>query len=169
MELESAARRMLLGRSDVRGYVQERVFKDKLLEQVQGTGRSAVVVRTAGWWSPADDVQTVEFPVLVVEFWADCTRDELGNKAQGDAEDRARAGWRVLKPLFHAPPRGQVWGAVGSDRGVRVVASKLWQGPFFETENDSHGSLASYGYTGRSGVKLGDCCVAVGQFAVQVG
>ena len=45
MEIETAVRKFLLSKSQVTGYVGQKVFKFELLEPVAGTGGRAVVVR----------------------------------------------------------------------------------------------------------------------------
>ena len=128
MELETAARRQLLGVPAVTGYVQQKVFKYRLEEMIDSTGGRAVVVRRSGQWSTPDPVQTSEYPVLTVDCYADPTRTPEGEIDQLDAEDKAFAVFRTIDPVFHAR-RNERWGAFGSAAGLLVVSSARWREP----------------------------------------
>jgi hypothetical protein len=126
MEIESAARRYLLGIPEVAGYVGTRVFKFDLVEPLEGTGdRAVVVARQPGWRSP-ESVGTSEFPRLAVDCWADPTRvPDSGEIQTLDAADKAYALARVIRPWFCFPHLRNQWiGAFGSNPGLRVVDSE---------------------------------------------
>jgi hypothetical protein len=46
-----------------------------------------------------------------------------------DRIQNARAVARAVQRVMHNPPRGQVWGAVGSNPGLLVNTSSLWFAP----------------------------------------
>jgi hypothetical protein len=158
MEIETGARRMLLLQPSVIGYVGMKVFKNELLEHVQGTSGRALVVRKAGGWAPPETVQSSEFPQLVVECWADPDREPNGDKARDNAVDKAYALYRVVDPLFHRI-RDVVWGAGGGDRGVRVITSMR----AFEPQH----SLVNYPRAG-SNTPLQECAVVTATYNVHL-
>lgn len=120
MQLETAARRHLLSLPAVTGYVVGKVFKFTLLESPERSGGCAIVVRRQVGWAVPDTVKTSEFPRLVIECWADCTRDLGGNKKAEDAADKALALYKVVDRALHGK-RDMTWGAGGADPGLRIV------------------------------------------------
>lgn len=159
MEVESAARRYLLGDTTVTGYVQARVHKWRLEEKVDGTGKSAIVVYRNNGWATPDPVTTQEYPILAVKAYSDATRDSTGEIVKSDAEDRAFALMRAISNRLRRQ-RGEWWGAVGADPGLLVVTCAPWKEPTLVTEKDRHGQT--------SGDPLGDAVYAYGEFALQV-
>lgn len=137
MEIETAARKHLLTFASVRGYVQEKVYKYSLLQHVDGTGGLALVVRRSNGWTNPDVLNTQEFPVLMIDCWADCDR-ENGEPVLDNSADKAFALYRVVDKILH----GRIdewWGAVGNDTGLRVIQSSRGAEPFFATAKDVHG------------------------------
>jgi hypothetical protein len=164
MEIETAARRMLLGQSAVTGYVGQKVFKFSLLEHVEGTGGRAVVVRRNSGWVQPGRVRTSEYPLLVLDCWADCDRDSVGAKAEDNAIDKAYAVYRVIDPLIHAV-RSVWWGAGGSHRGMLIVNGFRWAEPWHATAVDVHPAIQ--GVTSPGSPK-GDSAVVTATYALQV-
>ena len=150
MEIETAVRKFLLSKSQVTGYVGQKVFKFELLEPVAGTGGRAVVVRRVGSWGTPDPIGTAEFPLLQVECWADPDRDGDGNVLVANAVDKALAVQRVIDPLLHGK-RGVQW----SD--LPVVSSARFSEPVIVTPSDQHGSGS-----------MGDSAYVWTRYAVQV-
>jgi hypothetical protein len=159
MEVVPAARRHLMSYPSVRGYVQHRVFTYRLFEHVNGEGTRAIVCRLNAGWAEPDRSQSVEFPILVVDCWSDCTRNADGTKAAEDAIPNALALYRVVDPVLHRK-RNMVW-ADGGSRGLLVVDIKRWIEPFYQTKDESHAGVAY-------GVELGDSAVVSVQYAMTV-
>lgn len=101
MEVVSGLRRFLLNDTTVAGYVQHRVWKDKLFEQIDGTGSRAVVVRTFNQHRLKDLTKTAEYPIVQTLCFADHSRDVDGLVVSHDAEDSARALWRAVDNALH--------------------------------------------------------------------
>lgn len=154
MEIETAARRFLLAHDGVRGYVGDKVTKFSLLEHVDGTGGRAIVVRRSNGWKTPDSVQTSEFPLLLVDCWADCDRVG-GDKVADNAVDKAFAVYRVVDKLLHAK-RDFMMG------DLRIISSQRWSEPFFETANDAHKGVASLS------TPKGDSAVVTAQYALHL-
>lgn len=158
MEVEAAARRMLLTNDAVRGYVVDKVYRNRLGAKIDGTsGRAIVVYRNNGWATP-DPVTSQEYPILAMKFYADPTRDE-GDITKADAEDKALAIYRVVNPLLHGR-RGFRMGGLTPDTGLMVVTAARWKEPAIVTEKDEHGPT--------QGDPLGDTVYAYVEYALQV-
>lgn len=125
MEVDTAIRRMLLGFDDVKGQVQDKVFKNRLEVGIEGTGGAAIVVSEQPWWATPDPVQTHEWPVVWVDCYADATRDSSGMVRKYDSLDKAKALARVVDKHMHGV-RGVVWGEVGNTDGLTVVSCQRW-------------------------------------------
>lgn len=137
MELETAVRRLLLGNQAVAGYVGQKVFKFTLMEPVDQTGGRAVVLSRSGGWAQPDTVKSLEYPLLQVECYADCDRDDNGNVLTRNAVDKAYALYRTIDPLLHAK-RDAWWGAGGSDDGMKMISCVRWSEPISVESKDQH-------------------------------
>lgn len=157
MEVTTAARRHLLRLDSLRGYVDLRIFKHRLEEKVDGTGKAAVVVKRTGGWASPDPINTAEFPVLLLEFHADPSRNEYGEITVSNAEDRAWAMHRVVDPFLHGK-RDEWWGGIGSDRGLKVVSSARAEEPTLTAQADQHAGAPP----------LGDAVFVSARYALQV-
>jgi len=145
VEVAPAARRYLLGQAPVTGYVQQRVYVERLGAQLDGTGQSAVVVRAAGGWAAPDAVGTAEYPVLQVECYSDVTRDPSGKPAgTWDNLTRAWAIYRTVNPLLHGlASRGVTWGGTS---GLRVVTCVRRSEPMqADSSSPGRGNLGDLG------------------------
>jgi hypothetical protein len=149
----------MLASDTVKGLVSTRVFRHRLEEQIDGTGKQAIVVLRNNGWATPDPVKTAEYPILGVKCYSDASRNATGEIKAEDAVDRAFALARVVARLLHAR-RGQWWGAVGSNPGLMVVTCQKWKEPVLVTEKDRHGDGA--------GDPLGDVVYAYVEFALQV-
>lgn len=141
MEIESAARRHLKGIDDVAGHVGSRVYKFRLEEPLERGGCALVVSRAPGW-AASYPRKTSEFPVLWVDCYADPSRFDNGDVKELDAEDKAMSIARTLKKHLHGV-RDEWWGAVGTDRGLRIVTCEQWQLPQIIRDRDRHGGRVS--------------------------
>ena len=159
MEIESAVRRYLLGDPTIAGYVGNRIYIDRLEEPVAPAGLRAIVLYRATGWAETEKYEGAagEFPTLVVDCWADNTRDTDGEILRTDRLTNSRAVWRAAHRLLHNPRRGQVWGASGSNPGLLVASSSLW---FHATSLEGAGQ--------RTGIPLGEAGVTTATYAMHV-
>lgn len=137
MEVEAAARRYLMRDPTVAGYVQDRVYKNEA-PLLDSSGQSWLVVSRGSGWASPDDVQSAEFPRLIV----DCTSDpdrENGLIVRDNAADKAYALARVVTPLFTFPNlRGRYIGGIGSTPGLFVISASKYAEPRLRTPADQH-------------------------------
>lgn len=76
--------------------------QDTPYKEVTTSGKCAIVFESSTVWStPSQFQQNVEFPRLDVAIYADASRDSKGNYIKHDAQDRAKAVFDAIKPLFH--------------------------------------------------------------------
>lgn len=136
MEVESGLRRWLADRSEVTSYTGQRLWRHRLMEPVDGAGTRALVIRRQGSWATQETLQTVERPVVVVECWADCTRDSSGHPTRDDAADNAWALARVVDSLLHRQ-RNATWGAVPVADCRRYGSPTLWIAADLDDVNDA--------------------------------
>jgi hypothetical protein len=110
MELVTAARRHALKQDSIKNLVLDRVFKHKLRlfnddgepMALEGTGWTALVFKSASGWAAAERTKTSEYPILVVECWADHSRQPDDSHAlKLDQADRAQQLWREVDRVFH--------------------------------------------------------------------
>lgn len=157
MEIEAAARRECLADRTIAGYVQQRVYRDRLAERVDQTGQSAVVVRRNNGWAVPEPGRSQEYPILQVLCYADPSRDDEGQIVSDDAASRAWALARAVKGRFHGV-REQWWGTIGSNPGLLVVTGNVHGEPFLVSDRDRHGD----------GQPLGDSVYVVVELDLQV-
>jgi hypothetical protein len=158
MELPPAARRRLLTDDTVRGYTGDRIYMDRLEKPVAPLGARAVVLYAGSAWASSETYEGAgaEFPTLIVDCWADCTRDDTGDIRYTDRVGNARALWRAVHRLLHNPRRGQIWGRVGSNPGLLVNTSTQWVAPTtIETGT-------------RRGIPLGDAAIVTATYALNI-
>lgn len=160
MELEPAVRRKLLADPTITGYVGDRVYLYRLEDRVDPLGLRAIVLAAGPWWAEADRYTGAgaEFPTLLVGCWADCTRNADGEITHLDRVQNAKAVARAVHRVLHNPPRGQVWGEVGSNPGLLVNTSSLWLSSTHLEGKDVH----------WLGTPLGDAAVQPVTYALNV-
>lgn len=159
MQILSGARKMLLSEDTVNGFVAGKVWKQRLEEKLEGTSGVAIVLTLNGGWVTPDTVQTVRFPLLRVDSYADPTREPSGEIARLDAEDKAGALQEVCDRVMHAQ-RGKVW---GGPNGLLVVACVRNREPVLYTHDDGHGGNLQ---TGNK--NLGDLVYVRTEYALTV-
>lgn len=136
MELETAARKRLLQSSAVKNLVSQSVFKFKLEEPVEGTGRAALVVnRRGGWTTPTHNSQ--EYPVLVVECYADASTSPEGNRDVDDAATRAVQLSREVDRWLHQVDREHRYWPDDDPEGLYVIG--CFRGSEPSEPADKHG------------------------------
>ena len=122
--------------------------------KVEGTSRCLIVVNEEGTWTSPNEHNTMRFPRLQVDIWADPTRNEDKSVRFHDAKTKIMAIQEVVDSYFHmvdpSGPEGlpRFWGTLDeilSHTGVMVVGSHRLTGPEFFPIRDGDG-----GFMGRS-------------------
>lgn len=160
MELESAVRRYLLADPTITSYVGNRIYIDRLEAPVEPHGHRAIVIYRATGWAETETYEGAagEFPTLILDCWADNTRDDDGEILRTDRLPNSRAVWRAAHRKLHNPPRGRVWGASASNPGLLVISSTLW----------FHATSIEGPHTSRTGTPLGEAGITTATYALHV-
>lgn len=125
MEIVTVVRKMLLGSDAVKGYVGDRIYKHRLEESVEGTGKRAIVVARGPNWRKVEFGGS-EFPLVKVGCFADSSRDANGLVSVHDCEDSALAMARVVREVLVQLP---AMVEVVSGSGLWLLGSSVWTGP----------------------------------------
>ncbi len=105
------------------------LFQHRLWRKIEGTQSTAAVVSYAGSWSGSNVHNTMRFPRLALDIYADPIRDELGNVAGtafGEVVRRLLAAWQQFDAKLHRTYDGaQMWGTVRTLGCVRLADPAL--------------------------------------------
>lgn len=86
------------------------LFQSTMWTNLEGTGTTAAVIGRAGGWTSPNTHNTMRFPRLSLEMWADPIRDSGGNEInRGEAERRIDAAFLTLDTHLHRPQGGATW------------------------------------------------------------
>lgn len=164
MEVVTAVRHRLLQIDALRTYVARdtdgefAVWKHRLLDSIDGTGRRAVVVRLSVPWTLPQPRNTQEYPTVALDLWADHDRDPSGGIAEANGEEKALAMFRVIDPLIHGI-RGERWGP--PERAMLVIGCSRTMGPILSTP---HANQRQDGATGENAEEAAHVIV---EYAIQ--
>lgn len=151
MDLTLAARRYLVDHTPLNTVVGASntfahwVFRDRLYVSVEGTGQVAVVLAERGGWAAPNPHNTMRFPVLQVEVYADPDRAADLNPvtpAYG-AESKARAVFNAVDPYLHWVGRvnEQYWGGTNTEQPLRVLGCTRAAEPSVDDVPDGDGLI----------------------------
>jgi len=90
------------------------LFQRKLWIDMEGSQGTAAVIRCVGGWAGANTYNTMRFPRLCLELWADPIRDAGGNISEpGEVYRRLSDAFQVIDARLHRPQAGeQMWGTI---------------------------------------------------------
>lgn len=114
------------------------VFQNALLVTIEQTSSVAAVIWHAGGWSGANIHNTLSFPRLGLDLYADPQRDADGNPAKFNGETRTRivAAYKTIDRHLHMAAGGQAyWGT------VRICGSTRLAEPSIHDVKDTDGTL----------------------------
>lgn len=127
------------------------VFDSSLYNVViEGTSKCAIVVSEVGTHDIMNQHNTLKFPRLEIDIWADPTRNTDGSKRLDDADDKIEAIAKVVDNHFHLvssdTPAGDiiVWGStkqITEGKGLYVAGSSRISGPDVSPIEDVEGGL----------------------------
>lgn len=123
--------------------------EDPVNVHVENTQRCLIVVSEGQPWSAPNGHNTIEFPTLTVDIWADPTRNSDLSVRLFDAKTKIENIKRLVDRHFHlvdpATSTGMpyIWGTaeqIANKTGVVVTQSKRRSGPDYSPVRDSEGS-----------------------------
>lgn len=107
------------------------LFQHKMWVDVEGTSSTAAMIGRDGGWAGANLHNTMRFPMLTMEIWADPIRDDGKNVVDpGEVYRRIEATFAVLDSFLHRPQGGeQRWGTVRTVSCVRMTEPTIYEVP----------------------------------------
>lgn len=117
--------------------------------KVEGTSKCLIVINEQGTWTSPNGHNTMRFPQLIVDVWADPTRNADRSVQKLDAKTKIQDIQTVLDRHLHltdpATSAGMpyIWGTaaqVAGKTGVVITGSHRSSGPNFSPIRDSEGS-----------------------------
>lgn len=134
------------------------VFADSPFARIENSQKVLVVITENGSHSPANLHNTVRFPKMYVDVWADPTRNSDNSVHAFDADDKIEAVLAVINKHFHtanldvppgapayqgAPGSFKVWGTaeqIAARTGVLILGSQFMDGPTYSDVSNSTGT-----------------------------
>jgi hypothetical protein len=126
LDLVTAARRELMKSTALVALLHEAngsvwLWQWTAKETVRGTGMASLVLSARGGWAGANRHNTLAFPRLQVEVYADVPRED-GLVDVRTAESYAQEVWAEAHKVLHRPASGgMVWG--NENGALRIVTS----------------------------------------------
>lgn len=123
------------------------VFPEKPGPRIENTQKCSIVLTEGNPWTDPNEHNRAEFGTLVVDIWADPTRNADKSVRFDDAQDKIRRLLKIVDNSFHlvhpAVPAGapaylgavgmpRIWGKpseVADRTGITIVESKRADGP----------------------------------------
>lgn len=107
------------------------LFSWNMHADIEGTSSCAIVLSHEGSWSSSNTHNTLAFPRVRVQCWADDTRDAAKNVTAQDARDKSWAVWLAVRAHWHRPYGfSEQW----SDH-VRVIGSYCLDEPVWPLDS----------------------------------
>jgi hypothetical protein len=127
------------------------IFDSNLKVAIENTQLCAVVVSYGGGWAAPQDDSTAEFPLIVVDIWADPTRADDHSVELEDAKTKCFAIHKAIKKALHFSQRVSPEGSSPLYfQNTRVTSSELLGEPALTPVLDGNGAMmlrCRYGVT----------------------
>lgn len=159
VDVALAARRYLASLAEIRAVLGPTgadsadtvwLFLRELSVLVEGSSRTAAVLRVDGGWTRPNTHNTAHFPRLRLEIYSDCSRSGV-TIVRRDAEARAWHAWAAFDRILHrAVAFSEIWGAGPGDPGCRVWGSQLQSHPDVFPVSEWDGGTRLLAYYGLS-------------------
>lgn len=170
--LALATRNMLAQQPSVRGlgvlgrstkWSDGWIFADKPFVVIENTGRALIVITQAGSWQTSNPHNTMKFPRIRVDVWADPDRNPDKTPKEYDADDKIQEVFKHIDSFLHTvnldEPGGKtrIWGTaseVATKSGVTILSSQRLDGDieYFDVADGNHARMGTMYY----GVKTFD-------------
>lgn len=133
------------------------IFSEEMIGvKVENTSRCLIVVAEEDTWTSPNEHNTMRFPQVFVDIWADPTRNADKSVRTLDAKDKIEAIQPLIDRHLHLVDGGtteglpRVWGTaeeIATKTGIVVTGSQRLTGPRFSPIRDSEGSwMGRYTY-----------------------
>lgn len=142
----------LLGKSDIGDVLGSYpdgtpyLFQHRLWTEMENSQSTAAVLMRDGGWTGPNQHNSLHFPRLTMDIWADPLRDAGNNVTDpGEVYRRINRAFKVIDRHLHRPQGGeQWWGEIRSIACIRMTEPSIYPVP------DGDGLLrlvTSYGVT----------------------
>lgn len=127
--LAQARVRAVLGTDD--GTTEPWLFQHKMWTDVEGTSSTACLIGRDGGWAAPNLYNTMRFPRITLEVWADPQRDMHRNVTDpGEVWRRIEHTYEVIDEHLHRPMGGQqYWGTLRVIDCVRSTEPTIYEVP----------------------------------------
>lgn len=107
------------------------IFQYRPWATLEGTSTTCAVITNDGGWAAPNPHNTLRFPRLTLNIWADPLRDSVNNVVDpGEVMRRAFATYRVFDKLLHRTGGPEVvWGQLRVLSSVRLVEPTIYVVP----------------------------------------
>ncbi len=126
------------------------IFDAKLRVTLENTQLCAIVVNYGGGWSPPNIHNTMRFPQVVVDIWADPTRNSDHSVKYDDARAKAFRVYEAVYKVMHTVNRSLPAGTSIHWGDERIVSSEALAEPDITPVSDGNGAYmlrARFGIT----------------------
>lgn len=126
------------------------IFDSKLRVTLENTQRCAIVINRAGGWATPNEHNNMRFPLIVVDIWADPTRNTDHSVKYDDAEDKANDIFDAVRSVMHTVDRGRSGGGFIYWGDERITSSESLAEPDTTPVKDGNGAYmlrARFGIT----------------------
>lgn len=124
------------------------IFEDSPRVLVENSGSVMIVVSEDGGWAGANEYNTARFPRLLIDIWADPTRNPDGSVRKKDAKKKIDAVYKAVDKCLHlvhkSLPGGLSiqWGTaeqMAERTGLRIDGSVRSGEPSYDPTFDNEG------------------------------
>lgn len=131
------------------------IFADKPYVKIENTGKAMIVIQIDGGWSAPNDHNTMKFPRVFVDVWADPDRNPDGSVKKPNADDKIAKVHDAVMRYLHTVNMNRngkplVWGTkqqMDTYTGVVVAGSAKQNEPEYSDVRDGNGArMASSRY-----------------------
>lgn len=107
------------------------LFQRRMWAEMEGSSSTACMLYSDGGWTSANNHNTLRFPRLSVEIWADPIRDSQRNVTDpGEVWRRINHAYAVIDKVLHRAAGGQqYWGTVRTVDCVRLAEPTTYEVP----------------------------------------
>lgn len=125
------------------------IYANRPEATIENTGSVMIVLTVESGWG-ANQHNTARFPTLIVDIWADPTRNPDKSVRRQDADLKLEAVYKAIDSFLHlvhaASPGGGsvIWGTeseVENRTGLRIISSSRDNEPDIRSAIDDQGAL----------------------------
>ena len=127
------------------------IFSDSPFVRIENTSKVMIVITINDDWSPANDYNTTSFPRMIVDVWADPSRNSDHSVLKQDAKAKIASVYKAVDKYFHTVNNdtssgGSVyWGTaaqIAAKTGTRIAKSVRLDGyPKMSPVSDGNGAF----------------------------